>query len=80
MPDPFSLVKSQVDRSLVQFISCSWCVDNDYTKGKIMIIITKMALMVRSANDQLGGNNRKAVHQKNTEKCEVVTCSCPRSR
>ena len=44
-----------------------------------MIIITQMALMARSANNQLGGNNGEAVYEENTKKCEVVTCSCPRS-
>ena len=35
------------------------CVDNDHTEGGIMIIITQMALMARSANNQLGGEQRK---------------------
>ena len=77
--DLFHRQKLQGDRSHGQAISCSWCVDNDYTKGGIMIIITQMALMVQSANNQLGENNRKVVHKENI-KCEVVTCSSPRSR
>ena len=28
--------------------------------------------MARLANDQLGGNNGKAVHKENTKKCKVV--------
>ena len=48
-------MKSRGDRSRGQTISCSRCVDNDYTKGGIMIIITQMALMTRLANDQLEG-------------------------
>ena len=46
-PDLFLQVKSQGHRSRGQAISCSRCVDNDYTKGGIMIIITQMALMAR---------------------------------
>ena len=57
----------------VPTIACSWRVDNDYAKGGIMIIITQMALMARSANDQLGGNNGKAVHKENTKKCKIIT-------
>ena len=79
-PDPFLQVKSRSGRSHGQVISCSQCVDNDYTKGEIMIISTQVALMARSANDQLGGDNGKTVHKENTKKCEVVTCNCPRSR
>ena len=52
-PDPFLQVKSRGKRSRGQAISCSRCVENDYTNGGIMIIITQMALMARSANDQL---------------------------
>ena len=54
-PGPFLQVKSRGDRSRGQAISCSRCVDNDYTKSGTMLIITQMALMARSANDQLGG-------------------------
>ena len=78
--DPFLQVKSRGDRLRGQAISCSGYVDNDYTKGGITVIITQIALMARSVNDQLGRNNGNAVHKKNIKKCEVVTCSCPRSR
>ena len=69
-PGPFSQVKSRGNRSHGQAISCSRCVDNDYTKGEIMIIITQMALMARSANDQLRGTTEsgKTVHKENTKK------------
>ena len=60
-PDLFLPMKSRGDRSRGQAISCSQCVDNDYTKGGIMIIITQMASMARSANDELGGKQRKGV-------------------
>ena len=62
--DLFLQVKSRGDRSSGQAISYSRCVDNDYTKSGIMIIITQMALMARSANNQLGGDNGKAVHKE----------------
>ena len=78
-PDPFLQIKSRGDRSHGQAVSCSQCVDNDYTNGELMMIITQIALMARSANDQLGGDNGKTVHKENTKKFEVVTCSCPRS-
>ena len=71
-PYPFLKVKSRGDRSHGQAIFCLRCVDNDYRKGGIMII-TQMALMARSANDQLGENNGKAVHKENTKKCEIIT-------
>ena len=72
-PDPFLQVKSRGDRSHGQAISCSRRADNDYTKGGIMIIITQMALMARSANDQLGGgNNEKPVHKENTKKSKLL--------
>ena len=46
MPDPFLQVKSRGDRLRGQAICCLRCVDNNYTKDGIMIIITQMALMV----------------------------------
>ena len=58
-------MKSRGDRSRGQaIIFCSQCVDNDYTKGGIMIIITQMALMARSANDQLGGTTERRYKKK----------------
>ena len=80
MPDLFHKEKLQGIRSHGRAIFCLQCIDNGYTKYRIMIIITHMALMVQSANDQLGGNNGKTVYKENTKKCKVVTCSCPRSR
>ena len=58
-PDPFLQVKLRGDRSHGQAISCSRCVDNDYTEGGFMIKTTQMALIARSANDQLGEEQRK---------------------
>ena len=57
-------MKSRGDRLRGQAISCSRCVDNDYTKGGLMIIITQMALMARSANDQLGGTTKRRYIKK----------------
>ena len=63
-PDLFLQVKSRGDTSRGQAISCSRCVDNDYTKGGTMIIIAQMALMARSANDQLGATTKRRYIEK----------------
>ena len=78
-PDPFLQVKSRGDRSHGQAISCSRCVDNDYTKGGIMIIITQTALMARSANDYLGGTTERRYIKKILRNASCYI-SCPRSR
>ena len=57
-PDLFHRQKPRGDRSHGQAIFCSWCVNSDYTNGGIMIIITQIALMARSANNQLGGQRK----------------------
>ena len=69
-PDLFYRENHNISRG--QAISCSRCVDNDYKKGGIMIIITQMALMARSANDQLGRDNGKAVHKENTKNAKLL--------
>ena len=64
MSDLFHKEKLQGVRSHGQAIFCLQFIDNGYTKDRIMIIITQIALMAQSANDQLGGNNGKAVHKE----------------
>ena len=63
-PEPFLQVKSRVNRLHGQAISCSRCVDNDYKKGGIMIIITQIVLLERSASDQLEGTTEKRYIKK----------------
>ena len=60
----------------VPTIACSWRVDNDYAKGGIMIIITQMALMARSANDQLGGTTERRYIKKILKNAKLSHGGC----
>ena len=79
-PDPFLQVKSRGDRSRGQAIFCSRCVDNDYTKGATSIVITQMALMVRSANDQLRETAERWYINKILRNAKLLHDSCHGSR